>query len=85
MTAGSIIGVTSVTLLYYSKMYQLSDPLSTSIFPITILMLICFTYKIERKEKLEFLSLCQIKRMNDELCNILMNLPEGIVLIDEEN
>jgi len=41
-------------------------------------------YKIEKKDKLEFLAYKQIMQMNEELKSILMNLPEGIILIDEE-
>jgi hypothetical protein len=33
---------------------------------------------------MEFLAYKQIMQMNEELKSILMNLPEGIVLIDEE-
>jgi c-di-AMP phosphodiesterase-like protein len=33
---------------------------------------------------MEFLSYKQIMKMNEELQNILMNLPEGIILINEE-
>ena len=42
-------------------------------------------YKNEKKEKSELLQFTQIRQMNEELKSILMNLPEGIILIKDNN
>lgn len=49
-----------------------------------ILVVVIFAiYLQEKREKIMIISISQVKQMNDELNNILMNLPEGIVLINE--
>jgi hypothetical protein len=42
-------------------------------------------YKNEKKEKSELLQFTQIRQMNEELKSILINLPEGIILIKDDN
>ena len=42
-------------------------------------------YKIEKKDKTELLQFAQIRQMNEELKSILMNLTEGIILIEDDN
>jgi hypothetical protein len=36
------------------------------------------------QSKMEFLNMVQIRRMNQDLRNMLETLPEGIVVIDDE-
>ena len=51
----------------------------------TLIYLFIALYKIEKKEKSELLQFAQIRQMNEELKSILMNLPEGIILIKDNN
>jgi hypothetical protein len=39
---------------------------------------------MELRDKNTYLQMETVQRMNEELKNILINLPEGIVLINEE-
>ena len=48
------------------------------------LILIYATYYLEKKQKQEFIHEHQLRKMSDEMQNMLSNLPEGIVLIDKE-
>jgi hypothetical protein len=40
---------------------------------------------MELRDKNMYLQMHTVERMNEELKNIFINLPEGIVLINEEN
>ncbi len=84
LSAVSMILVIMVTLTYYSIMFSYIDTVTISLLSNTIIFITIALYKIEKKDKMEFLAYKQIMQMNEELKSILMNLPEGIVLIDEE-
>ena len=79
-----MILVIMITLTYYSIMFAYIDIVTISLLSNTILFITIALYKIEKKDKMEFLAYKQIMQMNEELKSILMNLPDGIVLIDEE-
>ena len=51
----------------------------------SLITLFIALYKIEKREKSELLQFTQIRQMNEELKSILMNLPEGIILIKDDN
>lgn len=57
----------------------------TTIMQFVVCTLLCAysAYQNESRAKTEFIQMSQIKKMNDDLKNILMNFPEGIVLYDE--
>ena len=82
-TAISMYIVFIITLTYYSIMFAYVDYVTISLLSNTIILLTFLLYKMEQRDKMEFLSLKQILQMNNELKSILMNLPEGIVLINE--
>jgi len=84
LSAISMILVIMITLTYYSIMFSYIDTVTISLLSNTIIFITIALYKIEKKDKMEFLAYKQIMQMNEELKSILMNLPEGIVLIDEE-
>lgn len=42
-------------------------------------------YRAERSDKGDFLNLNQVKQMNENLQAILMNLPEGVILLEKES
>jgi len=65
-------------------MYEYMDSVTYALLANIMIFMTIALYKIEKKDKLEFLAYKQIMQMNEELKSILMNLPEGIVLIDEE-
>ena len=65
-------------------MYGYFDYITTPIFFNTLIFLFIALYKIEKRDKTQLLQFAQICRMNDELKTILMNLPEGIILIKDE-
>jgi len=84
LSAICMILVIMITLTYYSIMFSYIDTVTISLLSNTIIFITIVLYKIEKKDKMEFLAYKQIMQMNEELKSILMNLPEGIVLIDEE-
>jgi c-di-AMP phosphodiesterase-like protein len=65
-------------------MYGYFDYITTPIFFNTLIFLFIALYKIEKRDKTQLLQFAQIRRMNEELKTILMNLPEGIILIKDE-
>ena len=65
-------------------MYEYMDSVTYALLANIMIFMTIALYKIEKKDKLEFLAYKQIMQMNEELKSILMNLPEGIILIDEE-
>jgi c-di-AMP phosphodiesterase-like protein len=77
-----IVIISSMT--FYSIMYEYVDSVTYALLANIMIFIAIALYKIEKKDKLEFLAYKQIMQMNEELKSILMNLPEGIVLIDEE-
>jgi hypothetical protein len=84
LTAISMFLVIIITLTYYTIMFKYVDFVTITLLSNTFIFLIICLYKMEKRDKMEFLSYIQIKRMNEELKNILMNLPEGIILINDE-
>ena len=57
----------------------------TSVIVALILCLLIYScYVMELRDKNTYLQMETVQRMNEELKNILINLPEGIVLINEE-
>ena len=84
LSAVCMILVIMITLTYYSIMFSYIDTVTISLLSNTIIFITIALYKIEKKDEMEFLAYKQIMQMNEELKSILMNLPEGIVLIDEE-
>ncbi len=65
-------------------MYGYFDYITTPIFFNTLIFLFIALYKIEKRDKTQLLQFAQIRRMNEELKTILMNLPEGIILVKDE-
>jgi hypothetical protein len=56
-----------------------------SVIANSMIFLFLALYKIEKRDKMELLQFAQIRQMNEELKSILMNLPEGIILIKDDN
>jgi hypothetical protein len=56
-----------------------------SVIATSMIFLFLALYKIEKRDKTELLQFAQIRQMNEELKSILMNLPEGIILIKDDN
>ncbi len=56
-----------------------------SVIANSMIFLFLALYKIEKRDKTELLQFAQIRQMNEELKSILMNLPEGIILIKDDN
>jgi hypothetical protein len=66
-------------------MYNYLDYITISLVSSTMLFVIYAIYKSELRDKSELIGLAEIRRMNEELKNIFMGLPEGIVLISEKS
>lgn len=64
-TAISIYIVFFITLSYNSIMFAYVDYLTILLLSITIILLTFLLYKMEQKDKMEFLSFKQIMQMND--------------------
>ena len=84
LTAISVLITVIVTLTYYSVMFNYVDFITISIVSNSMIFMVIALYKVEKRDKTELLQFAQIRRMNEELKSILMNLPEGIVLINDE-
>lgn len=52
-------------------------------FATVTLMCVFSAYQNELRAKTDIVQMAQIQKMNDDLKNILINFPEGIVLYDE--
>jgi sensor histidine kinase regulating citrate/malate metabolism len=75
----------STCLLFYYR-YILTFTLcqlSTSI-TLIMLLLIFATYYIEKRVKLEFIQLRYNQRLNYEMCQVIENIPEGIIIYNNE-
>jgi len=84
LTSFSTILVVAATLAYYTIMFNYIDIVTMSILGNSLIFIGIALYKQEKRDKMEFLAYKQIMQMNEELQNILMNLPEGIILINEQ-
>lgn len=85
ISAISISIAVAGALTYYTIYFRYVDYVTMFVITSTMLFVIYALYKAEMKDKSQLLYLTEIKRMNEELKNILMALPDGIVLINEKN
>ncbi len=72
-----------VTIVFYSVMLDLNETTVIMQYLVTTLLTVYCAYQSEYRIKNEFLNMNEIKKMNEDLQNILLNFPEGIVLYDE--
>ena len=72
-------------LTYYSIMFNSVDFITITLVSNSVIFMVIALYKVEKRDKSELLQFAQIRRMNEELKSILMNLPEGIILINDES
>lgn len=72
------------TMIYYKIKYDHYDIYIVITLIFVQSMLTFSTYQLESKDKMMFLQMKNIQMMNDELKSILMEMPEGVVLIDEQ-
>jgi uncharacterized protein YqgQ len=83
-TSISLFIVTLVTLVFYIEVIDFYD-MTTITLIISLLILFVYTsYFCEKKLKEQFITLYQIKTMNNELTKLFDSLPEGIVLFNQE-
>ena len=73
------------TLSYLWLAFKAQDVLDIITLTLLLLTIIYATYIFENRDKLRFVQMKNIQQMNEELQAILMNLPEGIVLVNKEN
>ncbi len=85
ITTGFLVVSIAGSFVYYTLMYNYLDFITLAIVSSTMIFVIYAIYKTEYKDKSELISVAEIRRMNNELKDILMGLPEGIVLISEKN
>ena len=83
LTLISTLITCTVTIVYYSVLLGYTDYNTYFIVANALFFVFIALYKTEKREKAELLQFAQIRRMNEELKSILMNLPEGIVLIND--
>lgn len=77
-----LISATSVCYYILELKFGRSQ-LITSI--ILIMFLLCFTtYYVEKRNKIEFIQLRYNQRLNHEMCQIIENIPEGIIIYNNE-
>jgi c-di-AMP phosphodiesterase-like protein len=85
ITTGFLVLSLAGSFVYYTLMYNYLDFITIAVVSTTMLFVIYAIYKTEYRDKSELIGVAEIRRMNEELKNILMGLPEGIVLISEKN
>ena len=76
--------LTLTTLMIYGLHFKCIDYQGYIQMSSIALFMVYACYSTEYKMKHEFLQLHHIKAMNDDLTNLLINLPEGIILYDEK-
>lgn len=84
LTGVSVAITVFTTLTYYTIKFKYVDYVTFSVVLTTMLFYLFALHKIEKRDKTELLSLAQIRRMNKDFKSILMNLPEGIILINND-
>ena len=84
LTLISTLITCTFTIVYYSILLGYTDYNTYFIVANALFFVFIALYKTEKREKTELLQFAQIRQMNEELKSILMNLPEGIVLINDE-
>jgi hypothetical protein len=67
LNGACMILVSIITLTYYSIMFSYVDIATFAIMGNTLIFIIIALYKIEKKDKMEFLAYKQIMQMNEEL------------------
>lgn len=82
-TTISMLLITIGTCVFYGYMINLTETTSIMNFIVQTVLACYSVYQNESKGKSEFIQMEQIKKMNGDLKNILINFPEGIVLYDE--
>ena len=82
LTTCSMLMAASAVFSFFYIVYGFFEPISTFEVVATIVMMALQMYRTELADKRDFLSYSQIEQMNEELHSILLNLPEGIVLVD---
>jgi len=84
-TAISMLITVITTLTYYKLYHNFGDVVTTLIVALILCLLIYSCYVMELRDKNMYLQMHTVQRMSEELKNIFINLPEGVVLINEEN
>ena len=85
LTVASVVSTVIAFLIYYAVVFKYIDFVTIFVIANSMIYLFCVLYKMEKRDKSELLQFAQIRQMNEELKSILMNLPEGIILIKEDN
>jgi hypothetical protein len=85
VTTGFLALSLAGSFVYYSLMYNYLDYITISLVSSTMLFVVYAIYQSELRDKSELIGLAEIRRMNAELKDIFMGLPEGIVLIAERS
>lgn len=75
---------TGLSIFYFIYYCNFADGVTLSLIIILLLAVVSQTFFTERKEKSYLVQMAQIQKMNDDLKNMLMTMPEGIVLINKE-
>ncbi|CDW85484.1 pas domain s-box protein [Stylonychia lemnae] len=76
---------TFFTLVYYGVVLKFKDVQSISIVISVVIIQTYACYYYEKRLKLSFIRLQEIQTMNDELKQLFDNLPEGIVLFNQDD
>jgi energy-converting hydrogenase Eha subunit H len=73
------------SITYYYFKFNYFEYIIAVIFFAIVGTLTYACYVFEQREKMNIIQMENIKLMNEELKNILMNLPEGVVLVNNSN
>ncbi len=84
-TALSMLVTSVSTLVYYKLQHSFSDIVTSILVALILCLLVYSCYLMELRDKNTYLQMATVQKMNEELKKILINMPEGIVLINEEN
>jgi hypothetical protein len=83
-TCVSNILMSAFSLIYYRIELQFRlVQLTTAIF-LNVVLLSFTTYYCEKSKKIEFIQMRTNQRINEEMCGLIENLPEGIIIYNTQ-
>lgn len=84
VTAGAMTLTFLLLIAWNAIFFKILDPVTILTMGAVIIWLSLQAYNTEKTYKQMIIQMEKIRTMNEELKNLLMSLPDGIVLVDEK-
>ena len=81
-TVCSNILISSLSLVYYKIVLQFRLVQLTFAIFLNLVLLSFTTYYCEKWKKIEFIQMRYNQRINEDMCGLIENLPEGVIIYD---